>query len=313
MADNHSVMGSELAAEPMLPGLRPSGVGRVAWALARVVGQPGVRYGVLLVAVAAGLVGSAALLGHAFNAPSLSRYQRSLACGIAGARPPDCRAFVAGTVERDSQLPLGVHVVTLSIDGRTAIYYGRADVYHSQILLAGSEALLIGWHGRAARVVGRGLVVEPFEGPPGLALLLIILAIACELVCGVALMLQGISWRLRLRVTPLAPARTASRGPTQLVFLGALVVAVMAGRSGHAGIAVPLHAACGLVAAGLLGSAGAGSARSLAAIGQRGLDGLSDERALRLGADVALAVVLVALCLSLTADLVVGDVLSLPR
>src|SRR5258706_4135330 len=154
MADNQSVMGSELAAEPMLPGLRPSGVGRLAWALAHVAGQPGVRYGVLLVAVAAGLVGSAALLGHAFNAPGLSRYQHSLACGIAGATPPDCRVFVAGTVERDSQLPLGVHVVTLSIDGRTAVYYGRADVYHSQLLVAGSEALLIGWHGRAARVVG---------------------------------------------------------------------------------------------------------------------------------------------------------------
>jgi hypothetical protein len=43
------------------------------------------------------------------------------------------------------------------------------------------------------------------------------------------------------------------------------------------------------------------------------MDGLSEEPALRLGSDVALAAVLVALCLSLAADLVVNDLLTLPR
>jgi hypothetical protein len=306
-------MGSELAVEPVLPGLRPSGIGRLAWALARGLGRPGVRYGSLLVAVAAGLVGSAALLAHAVNAPSETLYQQSLACGIAGATPPNCRIFVPGTVLSDRPLPLGVHAVTLSVDGRTALYYGRVEVYRAPVLAGGSEALVIGWHGRAARVVGRGMIVEPFEGPPGLALLTIVLAVVCELICGLALVAQGIAWRLHRRVTPVSPARAPSRPPLQLVFLGALIVAVMAGRSGHAGIAVPLHAVCGLVTAGALGSAGLASARSLLAIGRQGLDGLSEERALRLGADVALAIVLVALCLSLTADLAVGDALTLPR
>jgi hypothetical protein len=96
--------------------------------------------------------------------------------------------------------------------------------------------------------------------------------------------------------------------------MGALVVALLAARTGHAAIAAPLHAACGLVAAGLMGAAGIGSARALAAVaGRRGLDGLSEEPALRLGSDVALAAVLVALCLSLAADLVVNDLLTLPR
>ncbi|HEY4028294.1 MAG TPA: hypothetical protein VGO86_17840 [Candidatus Dormibacteraeota bacterium] len=158
MADNQFVMGSELAVEPMLPDPRPSGVGRTAWVFARVVGGPGVRHGLLLVAVSAGLVGSAALLGHAANAPSLTRYE-----------------------------------------------------------------------------------------------------------------------------------------------------------SGHAGIAASLHAAGGVVTAGMLTIAGVAPARSLLAIGRRGMDGLSDERALRLGGDVALAIVLVALCLSLTADLVAGDLLTLAR
>jgi hypothetical protein len=306
-------MGSELAVEPVLPGLRPSGVGRIVWTLAHAVGRPGVRYGSLLVAVASGLVGSAALLAHAVNAPSQSAYQQSLACGIAGAAPPNCRIFVPGAVQSDRSFPFGVHAVTLSVDGRTAVYYGRVDVYHAPVLAGGSEALLIGWHGRATRVVGRGLIVEPFEGPPGLALLTIVLAIVCELICGLALVAQGVAWRLHLRVTPVSPARAPGRPPLQLVFLGALIVALMAGRSGHAGIAVPLHAACGLVTAGLLASAGLASARSLLAIGRQGLDGLSEERALRLGADVALAIVLVALCLSLTADLAVGDALTLPR
>ncbi|HEY4027869.1 MAG TPA: hypothetical protein VGO86_15685 [Candidatus Dormibacteraeota bacterium] len=104
MADNQFVMGSELAVEPMLPDPRPSGVGRTAWVFARVAGSPGARHGLLLVAVSARLVG-AALLGHAANAPSLTRYGRSPACGTAGATLPDCRVFVAGTVRSDHTLP----------------------------------------------------------------------------------------------------------------------------------------------------------------------------------------------------------------
>src|SRR5205807_1219748 len=84
---------------------------------------------------------------------------------------------------------------------------------------------------------------------------------------------------------------------------------VWGGRSGHAAVAVPLHALCGLAAVGMLAANGWGSGRSLVAVARRGLEGLSDEPALRLGSDVALAGVLVALCASLTADLVVNDLL----
>lgn len=285
----------------------------MAWALARLGGRPGVRYGVLLVAVAAGLVGSGALLGHALNAPGLRAYQRSTACGLGDAVPPDCQVFSTGTVLNDRPLPLGVHAVTVAAGGRSAVYYGEAQVYQTAVLASGSQALLILWQGRAARVVGQGLAVEPFEGPPGLALLWIVLAIVCELICALALLVQGIVWRLRARLSPLWRARPGRSPSLQLIILAALVVAVLAGRTGHAGVAVPLHLACGAVVAVVLGSAGVGSIGSLGAIARRGLDALSDEAALRLGADVALAAVLVALCLSLTTDLVVADVLSLPR
>src|SRR5215510_12842272 len=100
-------MGSNPLAEPMLPHVRPSGVGLVGWALASVAGQPGVRYGVLLVAMASGLVGSAALLGHAVNAPTLVAYDRNDTCGTVST-PPDCRVLVPGTVLDDRPLLLGV-------------------------------------------------------------------------------------------------------------------------------------------------------------------------------------------------------------
>ena len=288
-------------------------MGQVRWTLA----QPGVRYGVLLVAVAAGLVGSAALLGHAVNAPALSAYQQAQTCGLQGSAADNCRLFVPGTVLSDRPYPLGIHALTLATEGSRAVYLGRAEEDRSAIGY-GSEALLVLWRGRAARVIGQRLVLEPFTGPPGSAFLLIVVAILCELLCALALGLQGLAWRLRASVIPTSlpppPSWPAGRPHVQLVFMGALVVALLAARTGHAAIAAPLHAACGLVAAGLMGAAGIGSARALAAVaGRRGMDGLSEEPALRLGSDVALAAVLVALCLSLAADLVVNDLLTLPR
>jgi hypothetical protein len=315
MADNQSVMGSEPAAEPDLPELRPPGAGPLTTTLARVAARPGVGYGVLLVAVAAGLVGSAALLGHAVNALLLRAYQRGEPCGTRGAPPPNCRVFVVGTVLGDRPFPLGVHALTVSVAGRRTVYYGRADGDRSAVLGPGSDALLVDWRGRAARVIGQGVVLEPFEGPPGAAFLLILVAVVCELTCTAALTLQGVAWRLRSHLVPLPLRRPwpVGRPPARLAFAGVLAVALLAGRTAHAAVAAPLHAACGLLAAGVLGAAGLGSARALAAVAGRGLDGLSEEPALRLGADVALSAVLVALCLSLTADLVVNDLLTLPR
>ena len=317
MADNQFVMGSRnRLAEPVLPDIRRPGAGPVAWLLAAAVGRPGVHYGVLLVAVAAALVGSAALLGHAANAPALAAYQRNEPCGAGGSVPPDCRALTAGTVLADRQLLLGVHAVTLSVQGRTAVYYGWAESYYSRTLPERSDAVLVGWHGRAARLVGPGLALEPFEGPPGTAFLLIVVAIGCELVCGLALVLQGVAGRLRGLLLPAAfgpGPRQGVRVPVQLVFLGCLAVALAAGRTGHATIAAPLHALCGAVMAAQFGAAGLGAARALAPAARRGLDALSEERALRLGADVVLAAGLAALCISLAADLVVADLLTLPR
>jgi hypothetical protein len=223
--------------------------------------------------------------------------------------------FVPGTVLSDHPYPLGIHAVTLSREGSPAVYYGRAEESRSPAVAPGSEALLVMWQGRAARVIAQGLVLEPFIGPTGAAFLLIVVAILCELVCAAALGLQGVVWRLRSRVVPTPPPTTwvAGRPRVQLVFMGALAVALLAGRTGHASVAAPIHAICGLVAAGLLGAAGLGSVRALAAIASRGLDGLSDEPALRLGSDVVLALVLVSLCLCLTADLVVNDLVTLPR
>jgi hypothetical protein len=271
------------------------------------------------VAIATGLVGSAALLGHALNAPSLRAYQRSQACGLGTAVTPNCRLLVQGTILDDRPLPLGIHALTLSTDRGRAVYYGRAEADRSSDAgAAASDALLIVWSGRTARVIGQGLVLEPFAGPPGSALLLIVLAIVCELVCALALGLQGATWRLRARFVPL-PAASAPRSwpggrpVLQYAFVVALVVALLAGRSGHAAVAVPLHALCGLAAVGMLAANGWGSGRALVTVARRGLEGLSDEPALRLGSDVALAGVLVALCASLTADLVVNDLLTLPR
>jgi hypothetical protein len=316
MTDNQFVMGSNPLAEPVLPQLRPSGVGALSWALAGVAGRPGLRYGVLLVAIAAGLIGSAALLGHAANAPTLAAYERNLPCGAGVSTPPDCRALATGTVLEDRPLPLGIHAVTLSVGGRRAVYYGWAESYYAGRLPVRSDALLVTWHGRIARVVGPGLALEPFEGPPGAGFLLIAAAIACELVCGLALGLQGVLWRLRARVLPVSFARRGRpqvRPPGRLVFLGALVVALLAGRTGHATIAGPLHALCGGAMAVQFGVAGIGAVRELAPVARRGMDALSEEPALRLGADVVLAAVLVALCLSLASDLVVADLLTLPR
>lgn len=315
MADNQSVMGSEPAVDPVLPELRPAGAGAIAWAAARVAAQPGFSYGVLMVAVAAGLVGSAALLAHAVNAPFLHAYQRGQACGIRGARLPDCLVFLPGTVLGDRRYPLGVHAITVSSGGRMLVYYGVSDLARPAAAAPGSDALLVSWRGRAARVVGQGVSLEPFEGPPGAGFLMIVVAIACELLCAATLGLQSIAWRLRTRLLPLprsGAGRAAGGTRLQLVF-AALLAALLAGRTGHAAIAAPVHAAAGLLAAGLIGAAGLGAARSLVALGRRGLDGLSEEPALRLGGDVALAAVLVGLCLSLAADLVVNDLLTLPR
>jgi hypothetical protein len=305
-------MESGPAAESLLPELRPTGAGALAWALARIAGRPGLRYGLLLAALAAGLVGSAALLGHALNAPGLRAYDQERACGIGGPEAPDCRTFDPATVLLDRRFPLGVHAVTLTAAGRTAVYYGWADVYRSTALAPGSDALLIGWHGRTARVVGRGMAVDPFTGPPGAASLLLVVAVACEALCALALGLQGVALRLRARVAPLARRLPGSGPRLPAVFLGVLVVVVLAGRLGHWSAAAPLHVAGGIAAAALLGAAGVASARSLAALARRGV-GLSEERALRLGADVALSAVLVVLCLSLATDLAVSDVLTLPR
>src|SRR5215831_7038639 len=228
MADNQFVMGSNPLAEPVLPHLRPSGVGPVSWALAGIAGGAGLRYGVLLVAIAAGLVGSAALLGHAANAPGLAAYERNVACGTGGSLPPDCRVLATGTVLDDRPLPFGIHAVTLAVDGRRVVYYGWADTYYSRALPVNSDALLVAWRGRVARVLGPGLTLEPFEGPPGGGFLLIAVAVVCELVCGLALGLQGVLWRLRARVLPVGFARSGRLRvglPSRLVFLGAIVVA----------------------------------------------------------------------------------------
>lgn len=316
MADNQSVMGSKPLAEPVLPQLRPSGIGPVAWALASVAGRPGVRYGVLLVAIAAGLIGSAALLGHAANAPALAAFDRNVACGAGSSPPPDCRTLTTGTVLADRSLPLGVHAVTVAADGHRAVYYGWADSYSSGMPPVDSDALLIVWRGRVARVFSSGLTLEPFEGPPGAGFLLIAVAVACELLCGLALVLHGMLWRLRARALPIPfgrPGRSWFGPAGRLVLLVAVVVVLLAGRSGHALIAAPLHALCGLVLAVLCGTAGLSSARALVPVARRGMDALSEEPALRLGADVVLAAVLVGLCLSLASDLVVADLLMLPR
>lgn len=318
MADNQFVMGSNPLAEPALPRLRPAGVGPLTWALANVAGRPGLRYGVLLVAIAAGLIGSAALLGHAANAPTVAAYDRNLPCGEGGSPPPDCRALSSGSVLADRPLPLGVHAVTLALGGRQAVYYGWAEPYYTRELPPRSDALVVSWHGRIARVVGPGLALQPFEGPPGAAFLLIAVAVACELVCGLGLVLHGALWRLRIRALPVPFERPRGRRtgihlPGRFVFVAALAVVLLAGRTGHALIAAPLHALCGAVLAALCAAAGLSSGRALVPLARRGMDTLSEEPALRLGADVVLAAVLVALCVSLAADLVVADLLTLPR
>jgi hypothetical protein len=315
MADNQSVMGSEPAAVPTLPELRPAGTGPLAWALVRVAVRPGFTYGVLMVAVAAGLVGSAALVGHAVNAPFLRAYQQGHACGIRGASLPDCLVFLPGTVLGDRRYPLGLHAMTVSVDGQRLVYYGVAERDHPAGARPGADALLVSWRGRTARVIAQGVTVEPFDGPPGAGFLLIVLAIACELLCAGALWLQSAGLSLRARVVSLPAIRgRAAPGAVrlQLVFV-LLLAALLAGRTGHAAVAAPVHAAAGLAGAALLGAAGLGAGRSLVALAGRGLDGLSDEPALRLGGDVALAAVLVGLCLSLASDLVVNDLLTLPR
>src|SRR5262249_11388993 len=101
----------------------------------------------------------------------------------------DCRVLENGTVVEDRPMPFGVHAVTLTVQGRIAIYYGWTESYYARALPPQADAVLVGWHGRIARVVGPGLALEPFEGPPGAAVLLIVLAIGCELVCGLALVL----------------------------------------------------------------------------------------------------------------------------
>ncbi|HXM53908.1 MAG TPA: hypothetical protein VOB72_00850 [Candidatus Dormibacteraeota bacterium] len=270
-------------------------------------------------ALATGLVGSAALLGHALNAPALRAYQQSQACGLGTAVAPDCRLLVQGTILDDRRLPLGIHALTLSTDSGRAVYYGRAEADRSSDAgAAASAALLVVWQGRTARVIGQGMILEPFAGPPGSALLLIVLAIVCELACALALGLQGATWRLRARFVPTPGGGAPRSWPVgrpilQFAFVVALALALLAGRSGHAAIAVPLHTLCGAAAVGILAANGWSSGRALVAVAGRGLDGLSDEPALRLGSDVALAGVLVALCASLTADLVVNDLLTLPR
>ena len=301
MADNQSVMGSSgPLAEPA--------------ALAGVAGRPGLRYAVLLVAIAAGLIGSAALLGHAANALTLSAYDRSVACGATAG--PDCRAMATGTMLDDRPLPLDVHAVTIVADGRQTVYYGWANTAPLGPAASNSRALLLVWRGRVARVFSAGLALDPFEGPPGAGFLLIAAAVLCELLCGLALMLHGALWRLRARALPVVLDRPGGRRravPANAIFLGGLGVVLLAGRTGHALIAVPLHAVCGAVLAVICGVSGVRAARALVPVARRGMDALSEEPALRLGADVVLAAVLVALCLSLATDLVVADLLTLPR
>src|SRR5262249_42446857 len=172
--------------------------------------------------------------------------------------PPDCRVLVPGTVLDDRPLLLGVHAVTLLVDGHRAVYYGWAETYYSPVLPLRSDALLITYRGRAARVVGPGLTLEPFEGPPGSGSVLILSAILCEFVCGLALGVQSLSWRLRARLVPIPAPRTGTsfRMPLQVVFVVSMAVALLAGHSGHAAVAAPLHAMCGLVMASQFGVAG---------------------------------------------------------
>lgn len=293
-----------------LPEVRPLGVGRLTWALARLASLSGPRYGVLLVAMAAGLVGSAALVAHALNAPSLQAYERSRICG-AGPLSPDCRALVPGIVVADVRLPLRIQAITLFVGRRTVVYYGVSEAGGSGTLPPGSQALVLSWQGRAARIYGRGLILEPFDGPPGASFGLLLLAVACELVCTVGLGLHGAAARLRASALPVRGA--GFRGPPyRVLFLLALAVAVLASFAGHWTVAVPLHLAAGAVAVSLLTLAGGSAALTLASVARDGMDALSEEPAMRLGADTALAAVLVALCLSLTLDLVVADLLTLP-
>src|SRR5437660_2177948 len=301
MADNQSVMGSSG------PLAQPA-------ALAGIAGRPGLRYAVLLVAIAAGLIGSAALLGHAANALTLSAFDRSVACGATAG--PDCRAMTSGTMLDDRPLPLDVHAVTIVADGRQTVYYGWANTAPLGPAPSDSQALLFVWRGRVARVFSAGLSLDPFEGPRGAGFLLIAVAVLCELLCGLALMLHGALWRLRARALPAVLDRPGGRRrgvPANAIFLGGLSVVLLAGRTGHALIAVPLHAVSGVGLAVICAVSGVRAARALVPVARRGMDALSEEPALRLGADVVLAAVLVALCLSLATDLAVADLLTLPR
>jgi len=169
-------------------GIQPLAMRRPA--LAGVAARPGLRYGVLLIAIAAGLIGSIALLGHAVNAPALAAFDRSVACDVSPS--PGCRATTSGTLLDDRALPLGVRAVTVAVDGRQAVYYGWADPAAAGPATGGSEALVVLWRGRAARVFSGDLALDPFEGPRGAGFALIAVAVVCELLCGLALGLHGL-------------------------------------------------------------------------------------------------------------------------
>lgn len=290
----------------MLPDLRPPGVGRATWALGRLASTAVVRHGVGLVSTAALLMASGALLAQALDRPDLVAFQRSRMCP--GAAAGECQAWITGRLIDEAEL-LGFHRLTLDVQGRTVVLYGTGPPGDRHLVDRSAEVLVVTWHGRAARVFGSGLQVDPFEGPRGWTLLMTLVFLASVLVAIAANLLESVALRLRARALAWrSPAPgTDSRPWALLAFVVCAGLLVVPLRLLRWQVALPLHLLAGaalVLVSALVTLRWGGRVWALA---RRGLDALSEEEAVTAGGSLLRATAVLTVSLALTVDAVVSD------
>lgn len=291
----------------MLPQPRPAGVGRATWALGRLASAPTLRHGLGLVSAGALLIASGALVAQAMERPDLVAFQHSRMC--AGTADGDCQAWLTGRLVDDAEL-LGVHRMTIDVQGRTVVLYGSGPRGEAQPLAGrSSEVLLVTWRGRAARVFGSGLQVDPFEGPRGWTLLMTMVFFATILTAIAANAVESVALRLRSRALAWLVATPGSdaRPWALLAFVVCAALLVLPLRLVRWELALPVHLVAGSALVLASGLVTLRHSRGLWTLARGGLDALSEEPTLVAGGSLLRATALVAVSLALTVNALVSD------
>ena len=199
--------------------------------------------------------------------------------------------------------------MTLDVQGRTIVLYGSGPRVETQVGGRRSEVLLVIWRGRAARIFGSGLQVDPFDGPRGWTLLMTVVFFASILAAILANILEAVAVRFRHRALAGLPAPPGmnSRPWALLAFVMCAGLLVLPLRLVHWELALPVHVLAGSALVLASGLVTLRHGRGLWRLARRGLDALSEERTLTAGGSLLRAAALVAVSFALTVNAVVSD------